>query len=175
MPRACYSHALVGQGLLVFAASEGAADQGASVAGDLVVVASNLFAALGYVAGGRLQRTGYPARGTTFWGVALFAVVLVPLLPLVVEPAALSAAAPVHWAAIAYLAVGVTIIGYILWYWALGTGGIARVGLIQFLQPVSGVLLAWLLLAETPTPVFLLASLVILGGVFIALKEGRRA
>ena len=57
-----------------------------------------------------------------------------------------------------------------LWYWALGRGGIARVGLIQFLQPVSGVILAALLLHEQISLTFVLASALVLFGVWLAIK-----
>ena len=59
------------------------------------------------------------------------------------------------WSGLLYQAIGVTVMAYILWYWALGTGGIARVGLFQFLQPLSGVVLAWLVLAENISLIFL--------------------
>ena len=61
-------------------------------------------------------------------------------------------------------------VAYILWYWALGTGGIARVGLFQFLQPVSGVILAWLILAENLSLIFVLASSIIMAGVILAFR-----
>ncbi|MGI9317580.1 MAG: DMT family transporter, partial [bacterium] len=160
--------ALIGEAILVL--SIGADNTGASVEGDVLVLLSNLLASLGYVAGGRLQRSGYSAMGTTFWGVGVFAVLLMIALPFVIETSELMTAGPSAWSAIAYLAIGVTIVGYMLWYWALGSGGIARVGLIQFLQPVSGVILAWLLLSETINAVFLLASAVILAGVWVALR-----
>jgi drug/metabolite transporter (DMT)-like permease len=67
-------------------------------------------------------------------------------------------------------AIGVTIVAYILWYWALGTGGIAQVGLFQFLQPVSGVILAWLILAENLSLIFILASSIIMFGVVLAFR-----
>jgi drug/metabolite transporter (DMT)-like permease len=57
-----------------------------------------------------------------------------------------------------------------LWYWALGTGGIARVGLFQLLQPLSGVLLAWWILAENLTLIFLLASSIIMVEVILAFR-----
>jgi len=66
--------------------------------------------------------------------------------------------------------VVVTILGYVLWYWALGRGGIARVGLIQFLQPVSGVVLAALLLGERISLSFVLASALVLSGVWLAIR-----
>ena len=143
---------------------------GASIHGDLLVWLSTLFASLGYVAGARLQRTGYSARGTTFWGVGLFAVLLLPIVPLVVDWESLQGAGTYAWSGLLYQAIGVTIVAYILWYWALGTGGIARVGLFQFLQPVSGVILAWLILAESLSLIFVLASSIIMVGVIMAFR-----
>ena len=74
--------ALAGEFVLITSQGPGGGAQ-ASVAGDLVVLASNLFASLGYVAGGRLQRAGYPSSGTTFYGAALFALLLAPAVFLV--------------------------------------------------------------------------------------------
>jgi drug/metabolite transporter (DMT)-like permease len=147
-----------------------AADGRASIAGDLLVWSSTLFASLGYVCGARLQRSGYSARGTTFWGVGLFALLLLPLLPLLVDLDALADAGLYAWSGLLYQAIGVTIVAYILWYWALGTGGIARVGLFQFLQPISGVAIAWLVLAENISLIFLLASSIIMVGVVLAFR-----
>ena len=160
--------ATVGEAILIF--GSGPVSAGASLEGDLLVLLANVFASLGYVAGGRLQRSGYSARGTTFWGVAIFAIALLPLAPFVLDGHALVEVDLEAWLAIGYLAIGVTIVGYILWYWALGSGGIARIGLLQFLQPVSGVLLAWLLLGEAVSGTFLLASMVILAGVWFAFQ-----
>jgi drug/metabolite transporter (DMT)-like permease len=142
----------------------------ASIEGDLLVWISTLFASLGYVAGARLQRSGYSARGTTFWGVGIFALLLLPTLALVIDLDSLVSAGSYAWSGLLYQAIGVTVIAYILWYWALGTGGIARVGLFQFLQPISGILLAWLILAENISLIFLLASSIIMVGVILAFR-----
>lgn len=142
----------------------------ASVKGDLLVLLGNVFASLGYVAGARLQRSGYSAKGTTFWGVSLFALLLVPVAALVLDFETLKQAGDLAWAGVFYQAVGVTIIGYILWYWALGTGGIARVGLLQFLQPISGVILAWVILSERLSVNFIIASGFIMLGVVLAFR-----
>ncbi len=160
--------AFAGEILLIYDPASGSAD--ATVGGDLLVLVSTLFASLGYVAGARLQRDGYPARGTAFWGVALFALLLLPLAPFVLEFERLLGAGAYAWSGLLYQAIGVTIVAYILWYWALGTGGIARVGLFQFLQPVSGVVFAFLLLAEMLSAVFLIASIIIMFGVVMAFR-----
>jgi drug/metabolite transporter (DMT)-like permease len=160
--------AFAGEALLLY--DPNASNGSASIAGDLLVWFSTLFASLGYVAGARLQRTGYSARGTTFWGVGLFAILLLPVAPLVIDSTSLLSAGSYAWSGLLYQAIGVTIVAYILWYWALGTGGIARVGLFQFLQPVSGVILAWLILAENLSLIFMLASSIIMVGVILAFR-----
>jgi drug/metabolite transporter (DMT)-like permease len=161
--------ALVGEVVLIGGRTGGGAGS-PSVAGDALVLISNCFASLGYVAGGRLQQAGYPSTGTTFWGAAAMALVLAPIVPILGVRGDFAVTSVPAWSAIAYLAVVVTILGYVLWYWALGKGGIARVGLIQFLQPVSGVILAALLLGERISLSFLLASALVLFGVWLALK-----
>jgi len=104
------------------------------------------------------------------WASTLFAMLLIPVAPLVVDGAALQVAGIHAWTGLLYQAIGVTIVAYILWYWALGTGGIAQVGLFQFLQPVSGVILAWLILAENLSLIFALASSIIMFGVILAFR-----
>jgi drug/metabolite transporter (DMT)-like permease len=161
--------ALVGEAVLI-GGRAGAGTGTASVAGDALVLISNLFASLGYVAGGRLQQAGYPSTGTTFWGAAAMALVLAPMVPILWTRGEFAVASVPAWSAIAYLAIVVTILGYVLWYWALGKGGIARVGLIQFLQPVSGVILAAVFLHEQISFSFLVASALVLFGVWLAIK-----
>lgn len=145
-----------------------------SLAGDALVLLSVVFGALGNVAGRRLQQAGYPARAATLWSAVLATVLLCPALPWVVSGVPWQHVGSAAWGGVAYLALGVTILGYTLWYWALGRGGIARVGLLQFLQPVSGVLLAWLLLGERLTGSALLAAAIILLGVGIATQQTPR-
>lgn len=166
--------ALAGEAVLIGGRQGAGVVNQPSLAGDLLVLASNFAASLGYVAGGRLQQAGYPSTGTTFWGAVAMAAVLAPLVVALTLFGGLGAemagAATRSWLAILYLAAVSTIIGYVLWYWALGKGGIARVGLIQFLQPVSGVILAALLLGEGISVSFALASALVLFGVWLAIR-----
>ena len=163
--------ALLGEVVLV-AGRSGLTGTGASVTGDLVVLLSGVLASLGYVVGGRLQQAGYSSLGATFWGVVVATVVLLPVLPWVLVQTDWPQVPVQAWAGVGYLVAGSTIVGYVLWYWALGRGGIARIGLLQFLQPVTGVLLAAALLGEALTPDLLLASALILGGVALARRGG---
>jgi drug/metabolite transporter (DMT)-like permease len=160
--------ALAGEILLVTSRGGGF---GASVTGDALVVLSTLTAALGYVAGARLTQAGYGSIGTTFWGVAGAAVLLLPLLAGLEPSSAWPAAGARAWAAVGFLAIAVSILGYVGWYWALARGGIARMGTVQFFQPISGLILAWLLLGEQPTSTLLASAALILAGVVLAQRR----
>jgi drug/metabolite transporter (DMT)-like permease len=139
--------------------------------GDLLVLVSALVVASGYVAGARLAQHGYSSLATTLWGVALAAAVSTVIMAADVVRGGWPSAGWQSLAALIYLASVTTILGYIGWYWALARGGIARIGTIQFFQPVSGLVLAALLLGERMTLPLLAASIVILAGVWTAQRR----
>jgi drug/metabolite transporter (DMT)-like permease len=154
--------------LVLIASSATESTTASSFYGDQIVFASTLFLALGYVTGGYLARTGYPAQSTTYWSVVIASLLLLPLLLFIFESADLASASWIAWAGVLYLAAGVTVAGYVLWFWAMARGGIARVSLVQFFQPISGVLIAHLLLHEPLSLQLLLAAGLIISGVAIA-------
>ena len=159
--------AIVGEAVLVSARTPGGE---ATLAGDALVVLSAMVASTGYVTGARLAQAGYPSQGTTYWGIVLATLLFLPFSPLLFATTMWSAISPAAWAGVIYLALGVSMLGYVIWYWALSKGGIARIGVLQFLQPISGVILARLLLAEPITPTVLTASAIVLAGVFTATR-----
>jgi drug/metabolite transporter (DMT)-like permease len=168
------SVALVGEAGVV-AIRSGGGDADPTLAGDLIVLVSALVVALGYVAGALLGQQGYRSVSTTFWGVAIGAALVAPLgLGLLAADGVPSADAEA-WAAVVFLALVTSIVGYVGWYWALARGGIARVATIQFVQPLSGIALAALVLGERITAPLGLAAAVVLAGVWIVLTEGRAA
>lgn len=121
---------------------------GASVFGDLLALAGCAFAATGYVAGSRLSHS-LGTWPTTLWGITIGGVLL----------------------AIAYLALGPTLLAYVAWYWALARGGIARMGATQFVQPVVGLVLAVVILGEPMTWPLALAIAFILSGIWIVQRR----
>jgi drug/metabolite transporter (DMT)-like permease len=162
--------ALLGECALI-ALRAGAGGAQPTLGGDLLVLLSALLVAAGYVAGARLAQTGYSSLATTLWGVALAAMVSTVIMAASVARGGWPSAGWQSWSAVLYLAGVTTILGYIGWYWALAKGGIARIGTIQFFQPVSGLILAALLLGERMTLPLLAASVVILAGVWIAQRR----
>ncbi len=121
--------ALAGEYLLVdlrLGLGGAGASASASVGGDLLVLASCLAAAAGYVAGGRLSRT-IGTWAATLWGLTLAGLVLVPVLAWRAASADWLPRDLAGWSAIGYLAVLSSLLAYACWYWALGSGGITRV------------------------------------------------
>ena len=143
-----------------------------SIRGDIIVLASALVCAMGYVAGARLSQRGYPATPTTLWGVSFSAVVLFPLMVWSLTRDGWPQAGVVAWGSVLVLALLTSVFGYIAWYWALGRGGISRIASTQFAQPVFGVALAAIVLGERPAPVVTLAGLGVLTGAWLVLQAG---
>jgi drug/metabolite transporter (DMT)-like permease len=67
-----------------------------------------------------------------------------------------------------FLAAVTSIAGYVGWYWALSRGGIQRIATLQFLQPLSGLVLAVLVLGEGVGPGTAIGAAAVIGGVVIA-------
>ncbi len=70
-----------------------------------------------------------------------------------------------------YLGVLVTFAGMLAWFWALQAVPASRGGAFLFVQPVSGVGLAALLLGDVLSVSFLTGSALVLGGLYLAARE----
>lgn len=80
-------------------------------------------------------------------------------------------AAPEVWCSVLYLGIVSTAGGFILWNKGLLLLDASVGGLFLFFQPVVGTLLGWLLLGEEITLFFWLGSLLVAGGVLLALRR----
>ncbi|SDH63881.1 DMT family transporter [Pseudomonas panipatensis] len=123
---------------------------GASLLGDLLMLAAILACGLGYAEGARLSRR----LGS--WQVICWVLVLaLPLmLPLTLWtwPDNLTTATWPAWLSLGYVSLFSMLIGFFFWYHGLARGGIAAVGQLQLLQPFFGLALAGLLLHEQISP-----------------------
>ena len=159
--------ALAGEAFLI-AFRGGLNADGATLAGDALVLAAVVILSLGFVVGARLTQEGYSAWGTTFWGLVAAGVVLAPFVPMAAVGTGWREAGMAGWGGVAYLVLLSTSFGYVCLYWAFGKGGIAKTGMLYFITPVVTLALAVLMLGETLSPPLLVAAAVILGGVYIS-------
>jgi len=159
--------ALVGEAVIVAIRTAGGGTH-ATLGGDLLVLAAALVVSSGYVAGALLVPRGLSSSATTYWGVALGSLALLPLGIGLLLADGVPDADVESWSAVIFLAVVTSILGYVGWYWALAHGGIARIAPLQFLQPLSGLLLAALVLDERLTWPLAVGAALVIGGVALA-------
>jgi len=143
---------------------------GASTVGDLIIFCACIGSGTGYVASARLSlRIGvWPA---IFWAVTIASLAQIPLVALRWRYADWSAVDAAGWASLIHLTYGASVIAILAWTWALARGGVARVAVLQFAQPVIGLALAALLLGEQITLPLIVAAGFILAGVVIARRR----
>ncbi|MDJ0356624.1 DMT family transporter [Paenarthrobacter sp. PH39-S1] len=127
---------------------------------DLLLFGAVIAAAIGYAEGGLLARE-LGAWQTVSWALVLASPLMVILtgLSMVQQP---PSAAPIQWAAFAYLGVISMFLGFFAWYHGLAIGPMAQVSQIQLIQPVLSICWAWLLLGESVTWVTILGGLAVI-------------
>jgi drug/metabolite transporter (DMT)-like permease len=146
-----------------------------SLPGNIVVMLSSVAAAIYTVMGKGLVRRYSPLMfcGVSCLGGALASLPLAwwELSSSVLRPTSLG------WALLAYLGILVTFVGFVIWFWGLRALPAAQAGALMFLQPLSGLILAVLILGDRPTPGFLVGCGLVLAGVYLAAGGGswRRA
>jgi drug/metabolite transporter (DMT)-like permease len=160
---------------LIFYGGGGPPDGGAtSVTGDLIILAGAIVCALGYVTGAKLS----PVIGTwatTFWGLAIAAVLTTPVVAFLAPRTDWVAVTNTGWLSMGYLAFLGAITAYAAWFWALGYGGITRMSSWQLGQPVVTFVFAAILLGEAITLPLLAAGAIVLAGTALAQTPARRA
>ncbi|HEY6335760.1 MAG TPA: DMT family transporter [Alphaproteobacteria bacterium] len=73
----------------------------------------------------------------------------------------------VTWMSLGYLAICSSILAYAAWYWSLVKGGIARIAVARFCNPLVTVALAVAILNERVTWPLALSGATILAGVWL--------
>ncbi len=152
--------------LILYRSDGGLVSEKGGLVGDLTILTGTLICALGYVAGARLS----PIIGTwatTFWGLASALLVLIPAFIFLAPRTDWSSVGMAGWGAIAYMTILSSLVGYAAWFWALGHGGIARIGAFQLMQPVLTLAFAAWLLGEAITLPLALSAGAILTGTAI--------
>lgn len=72
-----------------------------------------------------------------------------------------------HWAGVLYLAVGTSILGYLLWYHALSRIEASKVAVFANAQPVFATILSLIFLDYTITPAFVIGSILTIIAIYI--------
>lgn len=159
---------IAGIALVVFGSTAGNAGQ-SSLVGDLLVLVGSLCWAI-YTVLLKPHTERVPGlQLSTFTMIGGAVPVLAVAWPRV-SHTNWSALPPLGFAAIAYSGLFSLVIAYFFWYRGVRVIGPTRTAMYSNLQPVIAVLVAWIMLGETPTPWQVVGAIAILGG--LALTRG---
>jgi drug/metabolite transporter (DMT)-like permease len=151
--------------VLIFAEMSGA---GGIRPADIILFLSVLASALGYGEGARLAHV-FSGWQVMSWALVMGAPFLVVPLVFAIRAYGLTAP-PGAWFGFGYVAVVSQWLGMFAWYKGLSTGGIARIGQLQLLQPFCTLLFAALLLRETVTLGMVFTALIVVASVAVGRK-----
>ncbi|MFC5399246.1 DMT family transporter [Undibacterium jejuense] len=137
--------AVMGSGLVLgFAFMQGA---GRLQWADFALFGAVVLAAMGYAEGGRLAQS--------MSGLQVISWALILIFPVTLSLSIWSYlqyglhASTAAWGGFAYVSVFSMFVGFLFWYKGLATGGIARVGQVQLLQPFMSLLGAAMIVGES--------------------------
>ncbi len=71
------------------------------------------------------------------------------------------------WGSIAYMAIGLSVIVYVLWYWLLKQLDASRIAVYHNIQPVIASAVAYFFLGESLGLAFIVGGFVVIGGVIL--------
>jgi drug/metabolite transporter (DMT)-like permease len=113
------------------------------------------------------------------WGVSVHSVwmgsVLLAVLGLTAEgTGAVARLTVAEWAALAYLAIMVTAVAFLLWYSAVAALGPGRAGLLTGIAPISAALTGVLTGSRAPSPIVWTGILVVIAGLAGGLRAWPR-
>jgi drug/metabolite transporter (DMT)-like permease len=126
-------------------------------------------AAFSLLAVPHLKRLG-PLAVSTY--ACLFAVPMLAVWSLLAEGPELPVPDAAQAAALAYLGLGVTVIGFVSWYSAVGLLGVERAGLFSGVLPVSALVFSAALGVAEMAPERLLAVAVVAAGITLGVRRG---
>ena len=143
------------------------------IVGDLLLVLSGL-AYASYSLIGREVLGRYPALPVTAWSILWGAAAMVPLAAAEWIAGHRPRFTPVAVAGTLYLAVVMTALGYAAWNYALERVEAPRAAIFLNIQPLLGALLGVWWLGEPLTAFMVAGGALILLGVHLAVRAGRR-
>ena len=178
-PRAASGVGLAALGMTVVGSQRLSAEAG------LLPFVLTLLAGLGWAFGNLASRLAAAPRPLhlTMWMTVVPPVPMLVLSVVVEGPdrigaalsSALTASAIPAWLGLAYTTLVATVIGSGIWTWLMARHSAGTVAPFSMLVPVTGLALAWLVLAEVPALLELVGGVLVIGGVWWASTRIRPA
>jgi drug/metabolite transporter (DMT)-like permease len=138
--------------------------------GDLLIIINSLCYGI-YVATSKTVVTRNGALRSMMWVFIFAAIICIPLGAYSLSSIEMFSVEPMIWLLVAYIAIGVTTAPYLLTAWAIARVNPSTVAVYIYLYPLIGFLLAVIFLGEHIDLKFILATLLIFGGVYLVTKK----
>ncbi len=125
---------------------------------------------IAYVEGARASRV-LGGSVTLSWAMLLLAPVAIVPLVLRAGEINVNAVAAESWISLAYLGIVSMFLASVLWYRGMALGGIARIGQINLLLPLTAVGWSALFLGEDITGTAIICAIIVFGSMLICLRS----
>ena len=78
------------------------------------------------------------------------------------------------WLSVLYVAIGVSVLAYVLWYWVLKQREASKIAVYHNLQPFIAISVAYSMLGETPEWSLIIGGIIVIAGVFITETKSKK-
>jgi drug/metabolite transporter (DMT)-like permease len=134
--------------------------------GDLIILVS-VWAWGAYAIYGKPLAEKYGALRVTAYALASGTVVYLPFGLFRAVTFDYSHVAPAAWLSVLYMAIGSSVLSYVIWYWLLKYMEASRLAVFSNIQPIVATTVAFFFLNEIPGLSFLIGAVIVLTGVII--------
>ncbi len=135
-------------------------------AGNLLGLSASFSWALYSVLGKKITNK-YGAIYTTALTMISGYILYIPIFLLFSPSYDFSVLKPIHFAEIAYLGIGTSVIGYAIWFYALKKIEASKVSVFNNLQPIFTTVLSLMIFGTSISGIFIAGGLMIILGVFV--------
>ena len=152
---------------------KGAAESGSfGSVGDYIMLFSVLNWAVFLIISRKYLRASLPPAFSIFWELVFaFFYALAASFAVGTDYSRIAAFAPQTWLAVIFLGALSSGFAYLLWYRALAVFPVARLSIFQFLQPVTGMCISYLLIGERYTMWLAAGAVMIVCGICLVNKK----
>jgi drug/metabolite transporter (DMT)-like permease len=158
-------------GVIVLIGPEALGGFGAGLLGQVAIILAAVIYASASIYGRRFSKQGVPPLVVATGQVSAANVLLLPLVLLIDKPWQLAAPSALSWAAIGSLGVISTGVAYLLYFRVLAAAGATNLMLVNFLVPITAIVLGIMVLNEVLLTQHIAGMLLIAAG--LALMDGR--
>lgn len=139
--------------------------------GYFIIILSCVLAAVGTMLIKPLKHISGPVMA--FWQSAIVAVVMLPMAIAEVPSNFISTLSPMTLFAILYVAVLSSVVGYTIYNNSVHKLQMSEIGLLSYLAPIGALVIAMPLLHEMPDIWFVIGSILVILGVWVAEKKSK--